>query len=93
MMRVFAIALLVRRRFQIRHRPPRVVSHSGLTSYDPGLGVDVEWKPGMSGNLERRFHNEMLEIYREAAKLGYRPSYFLQMVGERGGSIATTCRR
>ncbi len=39
----------------------------------------------MSSDLERRFHNEMLGIYREAAKLGYRASYFHQMVGERGG--------
>ncbi len=35
----------------------------------------------MSSDLERRFHKEMLGIYREAAKLGDRPSYFLQMVG------------
>ena len=34
---------------------------------------------------EKRFHEEMLRIYDEAAELGYRPTYFLRMVRERGG--------
>ena len=39
-------------------------------------------------NLEGQFQEEMLRIYREATKFGYRPSYFLQMVVEQGGLAA-----
>ncbi len=38
--------------------------------------------------IERRFHQEMLRIYREAAEFGYYPSYFLQMVIDQGGVSA-----
>lgn len=31
-------------------------------------------------NSEMQFHQEMIRIYDEACKLGYRPSRFLQMV-------------
>ena len=36
-------------------------------------------------DIEEQFHQEMLRIYEEAAELGYRPTYFLRMVRERGG--------
>lgn len=39
----------------------------------------------MSEDREEQFHEEMLRIYEEAAELGYRPTYFLRMVRERGG--------
>ena len=35
--------------------------------------------------IERRFHGEMVRIYREATEFGYYPSYFLRMVSEQGG--------
>ena len=35
--------------------------------------------------IETGFHEQMLRIYREATTIGYRPTYFLQMVSERGG--------
>ena len=38
-----------------------------------------------AGELERRFDAAMLDIYRQAARLGYRPTRFLEMVGELGG--------
>ena len=38
--------------------------------------------------IENRFHQEMLRIYRETAKFGYYPRYFLQMVGDLGGVYA-----
>lgn len=40
----------------------------------------------MTGQLERDFHNAMLEIYRRAlSECNYKPIRFLQMVNERGG--------
>jgi hypothetical protein len=42
----------------------------------------------MTSELELCFHNDMLGIYHEASKLGYRPSYFLKMVSQKGG-VAT----
>lgn len=42
----------------------------------------------MTENLEAKFHQEMVNIYHAAANLGYRPSYFLQMVTEHGGVAA-----
>ena len=38
--------------------------------------------------LERRFDAAMIEIYHSAARLGYRPTRFLEMVREQGG-VAT----
>jgi hypothetical protein len=35
--------------------------------------------------LERRFDAAMIDIYHEAARLGYRPTRFLEMVRELGG--------
>ena len=43
----------------------------------------------MSSQLERQFHQKMVEIYQRAAsECGYRPTRFLQMVVERGGVAA-----
>lgn len=43
----------------------------------------------MSSQLEQKFHQQMIEIYRRAAaECGYRPTRFLQMVNERGGLTA-----
>ena len=39
-------------------------------------------------DLEKQFHQEMLRIYDEAAKLKYHPTRFLQMVEEHGGREA-----
>ena len=39
----------------------------------------------MTKDLESRFHDAMLQIYHDAAELGYRPSYFLKMVQTKGG--------
>lgn len=39
----------------------------------------------MTDKLESGFHEAMVGIYQAAAALGYRASYFLQMVQERGG--------
>ncbi|WPC42817.1 hypothetical protein [Clostridium sp. JS66] len=37
-------------------------------------------------DLERKFHNAMIEVYRKADKeCGYRATRFLQMLGEKGG--------
>ena len=36
-------------------------------------------------NTKEQFHREMLRIYEQAREFGYYPTYFLQMVGERGG--------
>lgn len=36
-------------------------------------------------DIESAFHQEMLNMYRESANIGYRPTYFLQMVQEHGG--------
>ena len=44
--------------------------------------------PSAAMDIERRFHEEMLGIYREATGIGYYPSYFLQMVAEQGGLSA-----
>lgn len=38
--------------------------------------------------LERRFDAAMLDIYHQAARLGYRPTRFLEMVRELGGVAA-----
>ena len=38
-----------------------------------------------SGRLERRFDAAMLDIYHGAARLGYRPTRFLEMVQVHGG--------
>ena len=38
--------------------------------------------------LEDRFHRAMLNIYDAAAELGYRPSFFRQMVCQLGGVAA-----
>ena len=38
--------------------------------------------------IEERFQDEMLRIYREAAKFGYYPTRFRLMVNERGGLAA-----
>ena len=38
-----------------------------------------------SANLERRFDAAMLDIYQGAARLGYRPTRFLEMVQVHGG--------
>ena len=35
--------------------------------------------------LERRFHNDMIQIYVAAKKLKYNPTYFWQMVTDKGG--------
>ena len=37
---------------------------------------------------EREFHRKVEEIYHVAAHLGYRPTYFLQMVQQHGGVSA-----
>jgi hypothetical protein len=37
------------------------------------------------GGQERRFDAAMRNIYAEAARLGYRPTRFLEMVSEHGG--------
>ena len=42
----------------------------------------------MTENPETKFHQAMVNIYHAAAKLGYRPTYFLQMVSEHGGVTA-----
>ena len=40
----------------------------------------------MPTNLEQRFHQAMIEVYKEAkSKLGYNATRFLQMVTEHGG--------
>ena len=40
----------------------------------------------MPSQLERQFHQKMIEIYQRAvSECGYRPTRFLQMVNERGG--------
>lgn len=39
-------------------------------------------------SLEDEFHREMETIYHVAARLGYRPTYFLQMVQLHGGAAA-----
>ena len=39
----------------------------------------------MTSNLESEFHQAMLNIYAEAAKLGYHATYFLRMVRQYGG--------
>ena len=44
-----------------------------------------------SGPLERRFDAAMLDIYHGAARLGYRPTRFLEMVQTHGG-VATAHR-
>ena len=42
-------------------------------------------------NVEAAFHQAMLDGYQDLAKLGYRPTYFMQMVQEYGG--VETARR
>ena len=32
--------------------------------------------------LKKQFRDDMFQIYREAYKIGYRPSYFLRMISE-----------
>lgn len=45
--------------------------------------------PAVVDPLERRFHAQMIDIYRRAAaECRYRPTRFLQMVNERGGLAA-----
>ncbi len=44
--------------------------------------------PSEIERLERRFDAAMLDIYHAAARLGYRPTRFLEMVVDRGG-VAT----
>ena len=39
-------------------------------------------------DIERRFHEEMVGIYREATEFGYYPNYFIQMVVDQGGLSA-----
>ncbi len=39
-------------------------------------------------NMESRFHEEMVAIYRDATEFGYYPSYFLRMVVNQGGLVA-----
>ena len=39
----------------------------------------------MTKDIERQFHEEMVGIYRAAARIGYRAPRFLQMVIEHGG--------
>ena len=41
-----------------------------------------------TNNLEARFHEALVRIYREAASFGYYPAYFLRMVVEQGGLVA-----
>lgn len=37
-------------------------------------------------DLERKFHNAMIDVYRKADKeCGYKATRFLQMLGEKGG--------
>ncbi len=38
--------------------------------------------------LEAEFHRAMVNIYHAAASIGYRPTYFLQLINEHGGVIA-----
>ena len=38
--------------------------------------------------LEQKFHQDMLDTYNTARKLGYRPGYFLSMVNQQGGRQA-----
>jgi len=43
----------------------------------------------VASQLERQFHQKMIEIYQRAAReCDYRPTRFLQMVTERGGLAA-----
>ena len=42
----------------------------------------------MTERLEAEFHKAMVNIYYAAARLGYRPTYFLGMVREHGGVTA-----
>ncbi len=42
----------------------------------------------VNAGLERRFDAAMLDIYHQAARLGYRPTRFLEMVRELGGVAA-----
>ena len=39
----------------------------------------------MTDDLARKFHQEMIATYHEAARHGYRPTYFLNMLPEYGG--------
>ena len=39
-------------------------------------------------DLERKFHDDMIQIYRSAKSLKYNASYFIQMVTEKGGYAA-----
>ena len=39
-------------------------------------------------DLEGAFHEEMVRIYEEAKEFDYYPTYFLQMVNEKGGVAA-----
>jgi len=39
-------------------------------------------------DLEKQFHQEMLNIGVQASKIGYRPTYFLRMVQTLGGLAA-----
>jgi hypothetical protein len=45
----------------------------------------LECGRGETGRLEQRFHAAMMEVYLEAASLGYRPAHSLEMVRECGG--------
>ena len=48
----------------------------------------MESRLGEVERLERRFDAAMMDIYHSAARLGYRPTRFLEMVHEHGG-VAT----
>lgn len=39
----------------------------------------------MVTRIENDFHKEMIDIYNKAVECGYRPTYFLRMVTDRGG--------
>lgn len=48
----------------------------------------MESRLGEVKRLERRFDAAMMDIYHSAARLGYQPTHFLEMVVEHGG-VAT----
>ena len=39
----------------------------------------------MTRGLEGEFHQAMAATYSDAVEIGYRPTYFMQMLGEHGG--------
>ena len=67
---------------------PGVYSRSRTWKNNQPTSARSQKEERTTEQLEAEFHRAMVNIYHAAASIGYRPTYFLQLINEHGGVIA-----